>query len=123
MSRINMDSRGRRPRFFPAAGADEMMSMMLELAAEVWTVKERLYTVEKAAAEAGLDLSERIEAWRPNEEQAAELETQRKQMLDSLFRSMEARYVTGAHLREEMDAAAAEEKDLADTLYSPSQAA
>lgn len=123
MSRINMDSRGRRPRFFPAAGADEMMSMLLELASEVWTVKERLYVVEKAAAEAGLDLSERIETWRPSDEQAAELEAQRKQMLNSLFRSMEARYVTGSHLREEMDAAAAEEKDIADTLYSPSQAA
>lgn len=123
MSRINLDSRGRRPRFFPAAGADEMMSMLLELAAEVWTVKERLYVVEKAAAEAGVDLEERIENWQPNEEQAAELDAKRQQMLNTLFRSMEARYVTGAHLREEMDQAAAEERDIADTLDAPSRAA
>jgi len=123
MSRINLNTRGRRPRFFPAAGADEMMSMLLELAAEVWTVKERLYVVEKAAADAGLDLSERIENWQPSEDEAAELDARRKQMLDTMFRSMEARYVTGAHLREEMDQAAAEERDTAETLNAPSRAA
>jgi hypothetical protein len=123
MSRMKKESRGRRPRFFPSAGADETVSILLELAAEIWTVKERLYVVEKAAADAGLDLSERVESWRPSEAESAELDAQRQRMLKTLFRSLDASYVTGAHLRDEMDAAAAQDKDLAETLYAPDRAA
>ena len=123
MSRIKMDSRGRKPRFFPSAGTDETVSILLELAAEIWTVKERLYVVEKAAAEAGLDLSERIEAWQPSEAESADLDAQRQRMLKNLFRSLEHSYVSGAHLREEMDTAAEQDLDLADAIYEPSRAA
>ncbi len=123
MSRIKMDSRGRKPRFFPSAGTDETVSILLELAAEIWTVKERLYVVEKAAAEAGLNLSERIESWQPGEAETAELEAQRQRMLKNLFRSLEHSYASGAQLREEMDAAAEQDKDLADTIAEPGRAA
>jgi len=108
MSRIPMQSRGKRPRFFAESGTDETMSMLLELMAELWTVKERLYAVEQAAGDAGLDLTSRIEAWQPSEKQAAELDDARQRMIASVLRSIEARHVRGAHLRETLDEASEE---------------
>ena len=74
MSKIAMQTRGKRPRFFPGAGTDELVSMLLELSSELWTVKERLYALERAADDAGLDLTRRIEAWQPTDHEAGELD-------------------------------------------------
>jgi hypothetical protein len=111
MSKIAMETRGKRPRFFPAAGTDETVTILLELAAELWTVKERLYALERAADDAGLDLTDRIEAWKPTEEQGAELDAARAQMIGTLFRSLEARHVPGTHLRRALDAKAATSRE------------
>ncbi len=110
MSEIPMNSGGKRPRFFPAAGADESVSMMLELMSEVWAVRERLYALEKVAEEAGLPLAERVEAWRPDEQQAAELDEQRQKFIKSVLRSLEANHVPGLHLRRSLDASAEQDE-------------
>ena len=47
--RIPLSHRGKRPRFFDASGTDELMSMVLELTAELWVVKKRLYLLERVA--------------------------------------------------------------------------
>lgn len=104
MNRIPMQTRGKRPRFFPEAGQDESISMMLELLSEVWMVRERLYALEKVAAKHGLDLTPDIEEWRPDEDEAAELAQHRRQMIQSMLRSVEARHVPGTHLRRTLDA-------------------
>ena len=106
MSRIPMQTRGKRPRFFEAEGTDESISMLLELAAELWTVKERLYALEQVAGDAGLDLSGRIENWQPSEAQAEHLDSARQQMVATVLRSVEARHVRGKRLREDLDAEA-----------------
>ena len=106
MARISMDLRGKRPRFFPNAGSDEMLSMMLELAAELWTVKERLYALERAAEDAGVELTSRIEAWQPDAAESAELDTARQRMIASVLRAVEARHMPGHHLRRALDAQA-----------------
>jgi hypothetical protein len=103
MSRIPLQSDGKRPRFFAESGTDETISMLLELMSELWTVKERLYALERAAEEAGLDLTSRIEAWQPSDSQSAELDDSRQQMIASVLRSLEARHVRGAHLRQALD--------------------
>lgn len=107
MSKIAMQTRGKRPRFFPGAGTDELVSMLLELSSELWTVKERLYALERAADDAGLDLTRRIEAWQPTDQEAGELDAARERMIATVLRSLEARHVTGTHLRRSLDAEAA----------------
>ncbi len=107
MSRIETELRGKRPRFFPQAGTDETISMLLEMAAELWTVKERLYALERSAAAAGLELTPRIEAWQPNAAEAEELDAERQRMIASILRAIEARHVPGAHLRRALDDEAA----------------
>ena len=111
MSRIAMESQGKRPRFFPESGADETVSMMLELMSEVWVVRERLYALEKVAADAGLDLAGRIAAWQPDEQEARELDEQRQKFIQSVLRSLEANHVPGLHLRRSLDEAAKKETD------------
>ena len=56
MTDLPLDARGRRPAFFDKDGVDQLLSMMLELATEVWVVRERLYRVEAAAEAEGMPL-------------------------------------------------------------------
>jgi hypothetical protein len=81
MSKITVENRGKRPRFFPESGNDEQMSMILELMSEVWIVRERMFALEQVAAEAGLPLAEKLENWQPSDAQAKELDTQRNRAL------------------------------------------
>lgn len=113
MSRIKMQSDGKRPRFFPESGADEMVSMMLELMSEVWVLKERLYVLEQVATEQGLDLANGIENWQPDAQQIEERAAARAEFIASVTRSINANNVPGLHLRRSLDAAHASEDDTA----------
>ena len=106
MSQIPMDPKGKRPRFFPTDGKDELVSMMLELMSEVWIVRERLYALEAVVEEAGLSVAERLEAWDPSEDQAKELDNQRQFFIQTVLRSLEANHVPGLHLRRSLDESA-----------------
>lgn len=92
MARIPMQHRGKRPRFFPTAGMDEMVSMMVELTAEVWVLRNRLQILEKVAAEQGLELSSRIEAYVPSPAEAEQFATERQQMIANVLRALEAEF-------------------------------
>ena len=111
MAGIPTESRGKRPRFFPEAGTDETISMILELMSEVWVVRERLFALEQVAAEQGIDLAGGIENWQPDETQAQALDTQRKQFIRSVLRSLEASHAPGLHLRRSLDEAARHDDD------------
>ena len=111
MSQIPMDSTGKRPRFFAESGQDEMVSMMLELMAEFWTMRERMYALERVAEKAGLSLTEGIEDWQPSAEEAAELDQDRQRMIQTVMRSLEANHVPGLHLRRSLDVEADADAD------------
>ena len=104
MSQINMELRGKRPRFYPSNGTDETISMLLELTAELWCVKERLYALERAADDAGLDLTSRIEAWQPDEAECRDLEASRQRLIETVLRAFESHHAPSRHLRESLDA-------------------
>lgn len=105
MSRINMQSAGKRARFFPEAGTDEMMSMMLELMSEVWVLRERMYAIEQVAAQNGLDLPAGVEQWQPTDEQSEQLQAERMAFIAGVTRSIAANNVPGLHLRRSLDEA------------------
>jgi len=102
--RIPMQARGKRPHFFPDSSADETVTMILELMSEVWALRERMYALERVAEDSGLELTSKIEEWRPDEQQAAALDEQRMLMIRSVLRSIEAKHVPGQHLRRALDA-------------------
>jgi hypothetical protein len=66
--------------------------MMVELTAEVWVLKKRLYLLEKVAAEQGLDFTARIEAYAMEQAEVEELAGERKKMIANVLRALEAEF-------------------------------
>lgn len=100
--RIPMNHRGKRPRFFSSSGTDELMSMVLELTAELWVVKKRLYLLERVAGQAGVPLTPQIEAYELDEGEVAELDARRSLLISTVLRSLEVDPVERGRMREEM---------------------
>lgn len=101
MSRIPMQHRGKRPRMFAAPGMDEMVSISLELMAELWVLKKRLYLLERTATNAGLELSAGIEHYNLSDAEVAELDAIRHRMIANVLRSLEANNVAHTQVRTE----------------------
>ena len=83
-----LDARGRRQSFFESDSIDRLVSMVLEMAAEHWVLRQRVYVLERAAGELGLNLREAIEAHRLTAAEEAELADMRQQMLEQLLRTV-----------------------------------
>jgi hypothetical protein len=101
--RIPLNHRGKRPRFFSASGTDELMSMVLELTAELWVVKKRLYLLERVAGQAGVPLTPQIEGYELDEGEVAELDERRRLLISTVLRSLEVDPVERGKMREEME--------------------
>lgn len=102
--RIPLSHRGKRPRFFEADGADELLSMVLELTAELWVVKKRLYLLERVAGQAGLPLTPGIEDYDLNEGEVTDLDERRRQLIATVLRSLEGDPAARSTVRQEMEA-------------------
>jgi len=102
-SRIPLSHRGKRPRFFDAAGTDEVLSMVLELTAELWVVKKRLYLLERVAGQAGVPLTPRIEGYELDATEVAELADLRRQLIATVLRSLEGDPAERGRVRQEME--------------------
>jgi len=85
---LPLDASGRRPAFFGQDGVDQLAAMVLELATELWVVKERLYVLEASAEGLGLPLRAAIDAWRPTADDEIELAHRRAAMIETLFRTL-----------------------------------
>ena len=87
MSRLPMEARGARHRFFEAEGVDELVNAVLELTTEVAVLRERQFVTERVLADQGIKLAERIEAYQPTPEESAILESQRQRLLATVLRT------------------------------------
>ena len=104
MTEIPMTSKGKRPSFFDDSAVDQIVTMMLEMMAELWVVKERVYTLEKVLGEAGIDAKEKIESCELSENDVAELEVARRKYVETIMRSLEANFVDRDSVQMEVDA-------------------
>lgn len=77
--------RGKRPGFFDAPGIDETMSMILVLAQELATLRERLDSAEIVAARHGIPLTTEIEALTLDESVLKAREAWRQGFYERLF--------------------------------------
>jgi hypothetical protein len=85
---LPLDAAGKRPTFFPEPGVDELLSMVLELAAELWVVRERLYRAEAVAEAKAPGFSALVESAPLTPEQEAQLAGMREAFTRGLFRSL-----------------------------------
>lgn len=104
MTQIPLIQKGKRPSFFEESAVDQLVTMMLEMMAELWVVKERIYTLEKVLGDAGIAVREQIDTCKFSAEQAAELERERRKLIETVMRSLEANFVDRATMQIEIDA-------------------
>jgi hypothetical protein len=84
-TKLRYGVKGKQIRFFDAQGIDELVSISMTLAQELWVVKERLATVEAAAAKKGVVLADEVEGFAFTPEQRAALEAEKKAFIDRIF--------------------------------------
>ena len=84
-TRLRHSVKGKQVRFFDAQGVDELVSISMTLAQELWVVKERLATLEAAAAKKGVILSDEIEGFAFSPTQREAIEAEKKAYIDRVF--------------------------------------
>ncbi len=77
--------RGEPQRFFDAQGVDELVSISMALAQEVWALKERMVVMEAVADHKGVVLADEIEKHQLTAEQQAKLDADRAAFIDRVF--------------------------------------
>lgn len=77
-------AKGKRPQFFDDPGTDHLVSMFLELASEVWVLRERLQLLEDVAADKGVILEQELEGYSPPPERAAALAADRQAFIERI---------------------------------------
>ncbi len=85
---LPLDAAGERQTFFKEGGVDQLFSMVLELAAELWVVRERVYRLEAAGEVDGVALRDRADALDLSADQEAELARMRETFLRGMFRGL-----------------------------------
>ncbi len=78
----------KRQAFFESDAVDQILSMVLELAAEQWVLRERVFVIECAAGTLGLNLGAAVENYRLSEAEQTTLAEMRKTMIDNLMRAV-----------------------------------
>jgi hypothetical protein len=85
---LPVDAEGRRPAFFSGDGVDQLVTMVLELATELWVLRERVFVIEAVADRHGLPLKAEVEAYVISDAERAALEAMRGTMMRQLFRTL-----------------------------------
>ena len=88
----SLKAKGAHPHFFDDPNVDRLMTMVMNLAAEVAVLRERLDTHEQVAAGKKLFTPDDIEAFEPNTDVDAAREAWRTRFLDRLLKVVEAEY-------------------------------
>ncbi len=89
MQELPRSARGTRRRYFEAEGIDELLSMVLELTAEVSGIRQRLYVAERVLEKNGLDVGDEIENYTLTEGDEQFLATDRERLLRTVTRTLD----------------------------------
>lgn len=81
--------RGGRSYFFSDPAIDKVLNMVVTLASEVWTLRERLAAVEALQVKGGAIKAGAVDAHEFSADDEARLAVQRKEFIDSLFRILQ----------------------------------
>jgi hypothetical protein len=83
--RLKRMVRGRRPEFYPTAGMDQAMSMIMVLAQEFTVMHDRMDTIERIAASKNIVLPQEIEDYAPDQSVLEAREIWRQEFFERLF--------------------------------------
>ncbi len=77
--------KGKRMRFFDAQGVDELVSICMGLAQEMWVLKERQAAMEAIAEAKGVMVADEMENFEFSAEQRQALDAERQGFIDRIF--------------------------------------
>jgi hypothetical protein len=83
-------AKGKRPVVFDDPSIDHLVTMVLEMSAELYAVYQRLDTVERLLDEAKVVDRSKIDAYKPDAAAEAERAEWRELFLERLFRTVRA---------------------------------
>ncbi|MFN2287399.1 MAG: hypothetical protein ABR578_03600 [Chromatocurvus sp.] len=83
-------ARGRRNQYFDAEGVDEIISMVLELTAEVSALRERQYLLERVLEGNGIDAADGIEQYQRSARDDDRLAADRDRLIRTVMRNLQA---------------------------------
>jgi hypothetical protein len=104
MSDHPLDTKGKRPAFFTDPALDSMMTALLEVMAENWSLKERLYALEKALKADGVISDDTVENIQWSDAEKMAHETERQRILTDAFRALKGDFVGRAARVKDIDA-------------------
>lgn len=90
MARIPLKARGRGNRFFEAEGVDELISMVLELTAEVSTIRERQFVTERVLERHDIRVGDAIDAYQLSPEEESRLADDRERLIGIVLRTLDS---------------------------------
>lgn len=88
-------AKGAEPHFFDDPNVDRMMTMIMNMAAEISVLRERLDTHEQVAAAKGSFTQADVEAYQPTDSVADAREAWRKKFLERMLKPVEQDYDRG----------------------------
>ncbi|MBM3512881.1 MAG: hypothetical protein FJX59_04110 [Alphaproteobacteria bacterium] len=84
-AKLRYSVKGKQIKFFDAQGVDELVSITLTLAQELWVVKERLAVMEAITHKKGIVLADEIENFEFTSEQRAAVEDEKRSFIDRIY--------------------------------------
>lgn len=103
MNDLRLDTKGKRPAFFSDPAMDAMMTALLEVMAENWTLRERLLALEKALISQGVIAEDAVEKVDWSDTEKAKHEIERQRILVDAFRSLKGEFVGRAARQKDID--------------------
>lgn len=91
---IDLDTRGKRVKFFANAESEVLMTALLETMSELWATRERLLALERVLQEAGLVAGGAVEGHVLSKEDETSLAKSRQAFLTDAFRALAAEFQT-----------------------------
>lgn len=82
---LRFSVKGKRMRFFESQGVDELVSICMGLAQELWVYRERQATIEDLLDKKKLILNKEIESHTISEEKRSLLDNERQEFIDRIF--------------------------------------
>lgn len=92
MAEISRTAKGRQKAFFKDEATDKILSSMLVLLSEHWTLKQRVLTLEKLLQSKGGFTAQELEEHEVDEQTNMEFEGMRQKLLADVFASLDQEY-------------------------------
>lgn len=84
---LGFEIQGAGRRYYDDVALDNVVDALLEMAANLWMVRDRQYVLERVLSARGEDINALVESYTPDPEETAERHRQCDDMVGQIFRS------------------------------------